>query len=118
MANFLYSCFYLLFQGAEAAASENSLVQAIDLHQLLSISISMPSSPAMLPLDQYKRVLFSDANNWTRNLPANSSHPNTKQPKQLKFHSHPIPVGAAFAKAVAEVTQPWICDDKIDQNSS
>lgn len=62
----------------------------------------MPSSPAGLALDQYKRVLFSDSNKVTPNVAANSSNSKTKQPKQVKFHSQPIPAGAAYAKVVSE----------------
>ncbi|XP_058096105.1 S-type anion channel SLAH2-like isoform X2 [Magnolia sinica] len=88
-----------------------SSLQAIDPHRLHSISISMPSSPAGLQLEGTKRGLFSDKggtnfNHETTHLQENSSVSNTRQPKQAKFHSQPIPAGHAYAKAVTEVKLP------------
>ncbi|RWR93175.1 S-type anion channel SLAH2-like protein isoform X2 [Cinnamomum micranthum f. kanehirae] len=91
---------------SSAVCLPKSSVPAVDSLRLHSISISLPSSPAGFHLDQSKEVFFNNANSGTPSLLANSFSSNKKQPKQARFHSQPIPAGAAYAMAVAEGRVP------------
>lgn len=91
---------------SSAVCLPKSSVPAVDSLRLHSISISLPSSPAGFHLDQSKEVFFNNANSGTPSLLANSFSSNKKQPTQARFHSQPIPAGAAYAMAVAEGRVP------------
>ncbi|KAF8379623.1 hypothetical protein HHK36_029064 [Tetracentron sinense] len=77
---------------------------AFQSHAGSSQAISMPS-PLGLHLGNTKRVLFSDkdetiVSHGIPNSPATAKAASTKQPKQTKFHSQPIPAGAAYGEGV------------------
>ncbi|XP_010251594.1 PREDICTED: S-type anion channel SLAH2-like isoform X2 [Nelumbo nucifera] len=89
------------------AKRQEDASQATNSERLHSVSISMPSSPLGNDLESNRKVLLMDNDEMdvSRKNPNFRDTPvdvSSKQPKQAKFHSQPIPVavGIAYVDAV------------------
>lgn len=96
-----------LCQETEAAAilSQNHVSRPIKSHLASAISISMPSSPLEVHLQNTKSVLFSDHgetmfSNGILDSSAACKTASTKLPRQAKFHSQPMPTGSTYPEAI------------------
>ncbi|XP_072961637.1 S-type anion channel SLAH2-like [Typha angustifolia] len=87
--------------------SPDSPVQVIKSHHAHSLSISMPSSPSGLYIEQDQGDLISqrsiaNGTNGQPNLPINFKVVSFEQPKQGIFHSQPMPLRNAHDKATPD----------------
>ncbi|KAG9448427.1 hypothetical protein H6P81_014555 [Aristolochia fimbriata] len=103
---------------SSTCSSEAAVQQPVDHPTIRShfISVSVPSSPGALCVEQTKKVLFSDEvdnkkkkEDLDRRLllrDSNSSaSPGGDKPAKAKFHSQPMPSGTAYGKADHEKDQ-------------
>ncbi|CBI22602.3 hypothetical protein VitviT2T_025226 [Vitis vinifera] len=90
---------------AAAILSQNHVSRPIKSHLASAISISMPSSPLEVHLQNTKRVLFSDHgetmfSNGILDSSAACKTASTELPRQAKFHSQPMPTGSTYPEAI------------------
>lgn len=86
--------------------SQNEASQPVNSHLMSAISISMPSSPLEVHLQNPKSFLFCDRgetmlSSGILDSPAISNTGSTKLPRHPKFHSQPMPTGSMYPGEIA-----------------
>ena len=101
----IYSVYLCQEIEATAILSQNNVSQPVNSHLASATSISMPSSPMEVHLQNTKRVLFSDHgetrfSSGIRDSSATSKSSSNELPRQAKFHSQPMPTGSMYPEAL------------------